>query len=113
MNENYLNHLLSNGYFTASGSTMNYHLWTTMAFYNQADFVIPVKKDISFIKKEIPKFEFRLASITIDLENISEEDINSLKERLISSLKVPSWLLDSSYGLISDPTEYEYFDEFH
>lgn len=98
MNENYLNYL-----FTASGSTMNYPLWTTIGetFYNQADLVIPVKrKEISFIKKEIPKFEFQSKVLTIDLENVSIEEY--LRERL----------MNSSYGIISDPTP-QIFDEYH
>lgn len=98
MNENYLNY-----FFTASGSTMNYPLWTTIGetFYNQADLVIPVKrKEISFIKKEIPKFEFQSKVLTIDLENVSIEEY--LRERL----------MNSSYGIISDPTP-QIFDEYH
>ena len=98
MNENYLNYL-----FTASGSTMNYPLWTTIGetFYNDSDLVIPVKrKEISFIKKEIPKFEFQSKVLTIDLENVSIEEY--LRERL----------MNSSYGVISDPTP-QIFDEFH
>lgn len=110
MNENYLRYL-----FTASGSTMNYPLWTTIGetFYNQADLVIPVKrKEISFIKKEIPKFEFQSKVLTIDLGNVSIEDIEHIRERLLSSLKLPSWFMNSSYGIISDPTT-QIFDEYH
>jgi hypothetical protein len=51
MNENYLNQLSGN-YFTSSGTTMNYPIWTstwtTTVKFN--------KKEVSFIKKEIPKF---------------------------------------------------------
>jgi len=110
MNENYLNYIL-----TASGMTMNYPLWTTIGetFYNDADLVIPVKrKEVSFIKKKIPKFEFQSIPkvLTVNLENI--EDVEYFKERLLSSLKLPSWFMNSSYGIISDPTS-QIFDEFH
>ena len=102
MNENYLRY-----FFTASGTTMNYPLWTTIGgtFYDQADLVIPVKKEISFIKKEIPKFELQSISkvLTVNLENIRcnhriyhQTDI----ERVLSSLNPIA-------------PQYHFFDEFH
>ena len=116
MNEDYLR------YLTISGITMNYPLWTTIGepFYNDADLVIPVKrKDISFIKKEIPKFQFPKEPIISwgglnqsagsSLGNVSDEDM--LYERMMSSFKIPSWFRN----LIkenSDPIP-QIFDEFH
>jgi hypothetical protein len=119
MNEDYLR------YLTISGITMNYPLWTTIGepFYNDADLVIPVKrKDISFIKKEIPKFQFPKEPIISwgglnqsagsSLGNVSDEDMEYFRGRLLSSLKLPNWFFNSSYGIISDPTP-QIFDEFH
>lgn len=104
MNENYLNYLL-----TSSGMTM-FH-----TFYDNADLVFEVKrKEISFIKKEIPKFRLPMRPTWEigRMESKTIEDITYLQERLLSSLKLPSWFLNSSYGIISDPTP-QIFDEFH
>lgn len=105
MNENYLNYL-----FAASGSTMNYPLWTTIGetFYNDSDLVIPVKrKEISFIKKEIPKFNFEEST-----NFMSDEEFENFQNEILSSLKLPGWFFASTYGVISDPTP-QIFDEFH
>lgn len=82
--------------------------------------VKPKRKDISFIKKEIPKFKFPKEPIISwsglnqsagsSLGNVSDKDM--LYKRITSSLKLPSWLRNSSYGIISDPTP-QIFDEFH
>jgi hypothetical protein len=64
MNENYL----LNNYFVVSGMTMNYpvvdtdyvSLYTGSSFYNKSDQIISIKrKDVSFIKKELPKFSMQ------------------------------------------------------
>ncbi len=116
MNEDYLRyHEDYLRYLMISGTTMNYPLWTTIGepFYNDADLVIPVKrKDISFIKKEVPKFKFPKEPISISLGNVSDEDMEYFRGRLLSSLKLPNWFFNSSYGIISDPTP-QIFDEFH
>lgn len=55
MDENYLNQLLGGNYFTSSDVTMNYPIWTS----TQAPVDVTVKsdrKEVSFIKKELPKF---------------------------------------------------------
>jgi hypothetical protein len=72
------------------------------------------RKDISFIKKEIPKFQFPKEPIISwgglnqsagsSLGNVSDEDM--LYKR------ITSWLRNSPYGIISDPTP-QIFDEFH
>ena len=105
MNENYLNYIL-----TASGMTMNYPLWTTIGetFYNDADLTISVKrKEISFIKKEIPKFNFEKST-----KFMSDEEFENFQNEILSSLKLPGWFFASTYGVISDPTP-QIFDEFH
>lgn len=120
MNEDYLK------YLTTSDSYMGYPLWTTNPCsenYLLDSFlstVKPKRKDISFIKKEIPKFKFPKEPIISwgglnqsagsSLGNVSDEDM--LYERMMSSFKLPSWLRNSSYGIISDPTP-QIFDEFH
>jgi len=52
MNENYLNYLFKIKASTASGGTMNYPIWTS-TWTTTIKFE---KKEVSFIKKEIPKF---------------------------------------------------------
>ena len=61
MDENYLNQLLGGNYFTSSDVTMNYPIWastsTALMGYTQIDYIQPFsRKEVSFIKKEIPKF---------------------------------------------------------
>lgn len=67
MDENYLNQLLGGNYFTSSDVTMNYPIWTSTARYDggiiqsssfgSINFWEPFsRKEVSFIKKEIPKF---------------------------------------------------------
>ena len=61
MDENYLNQLLGGNYFTSSDVTMNYPVWastsTALMEYTQIDYIQPFsRKEVSFIKKEIPKF---------------------------------------------------------
>lgn len=124
MNEDYLR------YLTTSDSYMGYPLWTTNpCSENYLDsmgpsillsslLVKPKRKDVSFIKKEIPKFKFPKEPMTISFDNVSDEDMEYFRGRLLridarrGSLKLPSWLLNSSYGIISDPTP-QIFDEFH
>lgn len=72
MDENYLNQLLGGNYFTSSDVTMNYPItghgvpvWTSTStalmdpnmVIELQDYIQPFsKKEVSFIKKEIPKF---------------------------------------------------------
>lgn len=117
MNENYLNQLLSGNYFASSGMTMNYPIWTSTDGDPVSAFdgiLIANRKEIFFIKKEIPKFKFPKEPMTISLDNVSDEDMEYFRDRLLSSLKLPipdrflhSWLRNNS-----DPTP-QIFDEFH
>ena len=137
MNENYLNQLLSAGapgansavgnYFASSGMTMNYPIWTSTDGDPVSAFdgiLIANRKEIFFIKKEIPKFKFPKEPMTISFDNVSDEDMEYFRDRLLSSLKLPSWLLNSSYGIISNDKDWgtnpcceiglpQIFDEFH
>jgi hypothetical protein len=116
MNEDYLR------YLTISGITMNYPLWTTnpcSEIYLDSLLVKPKRKDISFIKKEIPKFQFPKEPIILwgglnqsagsSLGNVSDEDM--LYERMMSSFKIPSWFRN----LIKENSDQipQIFDEFH
>lgn len=126
MKEDYLK------YLTTSDSYMGYPLWTTNPcsenylldnFISMATFTVvkPKIKDISFIKKEIPKFKFPKEPISISLGNVGwaiqwmdsrpmdgvESDEDTLYERMMSSFKIPSWLRKNS-----DPIP-QIFDEFH
>ena len=89
MNENYLNQLLSAGapgansavgnYFASSGMTMNYPIWTSTDGDPVSAFdgiLIANRKEIFFIKKEIPKFKFPKEPMTISFDNVSDEDMD-------------------------------------
>ena len=114
MNENYLNYL--NNYFVASGMTMNYPIvdtdYTSLygeTFYHQADQVITVKrKDVSFIKKEVPKFSMQETPKFIG--DLSDQDMEYFQKRLFEALKLPNWLSATSYGISDLNINY---DEFH
>ena len=120
MNENYL----LNNYFVASGMTMNYpvvdtdyvSLYTGSSFYNKSDQIISIKrKDVSFIKKELPKFSMQETPKFIG--DLSDQDMEYFQKRLFEALKytaifglLPNWLSATSYGISDLNINY---DEFH
>jgi hypothetical protein len=102
MNENYLNQLFNrvSWDFVASGSTINYPMWTsTVTTFN--------KKEVSFIKKEIPKFNFEESTVE---STMSDEEFTNFQSQVLNYL--PNWFKNSSYGIISDSPQYHFFDEF-
>jgi hypothetical protein len=114
MNENYL----LNNYFVVSGMTMNYpvvdtdyvSLYTGSSFYNKSDQIISIKKkDVSFIKKELPKFSMQ-ETPKLFIGDLSEQDMEYFQKRLFEALKLPNWLSATSYGISDLNINY---DEFH
>jgi hypothetical protein len=103
MNENYLS------YLCCSGSTMNYPLWTNLNLTFK-------KEDVSFIKKNLPKFSMQDNGNETKWEtlefigNLSEQDIEYFQKKLFQSLKLPNWLSATSYGISDLNINY---DEFH
>jgi hypothetical protein len=113
MNENYY----LNNYFIASGMTMNYpvvdtdyaSLYAGSSFYNKSDQIISIKrKDVSFIKKEVPKFSMQETPKFIG--DLSDQDMEYFQKRLFEALKLPNWLSATSYGISDLNINY---DEFH
>jgi hypothetical protein len=118
MNENYLNQLFNrvSWDFVASGSTINYPMSIQ---YSGAPFPLPIrtsgtstvttfnKKEVSFIKKEIPKFNFEESTVE---STMSDEEFTNFQSQVLNYL--PNWFKNSSYGIISDSPQYHFFDEF-
>lgn len=112
MNENYLKYL----YSTASPYGRFDHPFSFEM--DSEDIIERIKallkeEDITFLKKEgIKPMEFVKKKSAFDfidnfnLDNLTDEDMENLKARLIEALRVPH-----RYFVNTDPTNY--FDEYH
>jgi len=108
MNENYLRYLTSFDGYNGSLTYSDYPTFDTNWILKE----LFTPKDHSFLKKGLKPMSFipkENRIFTINVENIHDEDIQYLVERLKRSLMVPSRFLDEPS--LDNPTDY--FDEYH